>query len=86
MIDSTSSTTLLAVLARFRTLYKLAYGDPGHPGFAATLIRSAIHRKLVIYQLLDIIIATQYTYSVELKLLLQLLQLQLLFQLISQSY
>jgi hypothetical protein len=37
---------------------KLAYGDPGHPGFAATLIRSAIHRKLVIYRLLDIIIAT----------------------------
>jgi hypothetical protein len=30
-------------------IYKLAYGDPGHPGFAATLIRSAIHRKLVIY-------------------------------------
>jgi hypothetical protein len=27
---------------------KLAYGDPGHPGFAATLIRSAIHLLIAI--------------------------------------
>jgi hypothetical protein len=33
-----------------RSLYtgKLAYGDPGHPGFAATLIRSAIHLLIAI--------------------------------------
>jgi hypothetical protein len=30
------------------SLGKLAYGDPGHPGFAATLIRSAIHLLIAI--------------------------------------